>query len=251
LVQTNYPEVMRRPSSRDRQSLQFSSRAASTIGYHVLTLFDMTICGAQLFQSSFSDAESYDAIVDTGSSCLGLPAEFFDMFMSWIPVECVAAQFPSDPDTSQVCYLTSAYKSTSLPTISFRLSEDGDYLYVPLENLLLPVVPPETRKRLCVHRGLSLSIYSGQSTPSFSIGNRVLQNLFTTFVMTTHQVGMANKQIFAPSLIQCASRLQCIGMQSHDDSLNMCIDPPCSLYYFFDFDSTNKVCVLSSGFHIT
>jgi len=233
-----------------RSSLEFSNSAASTTGYHVFTLFDMTICGAHLFQSSFSDSSSYDAIVGTGSSCLNLPAEFFDMIASWIPVECETEHFPSDIDDSRVCYLTGS-QPNSLPTLSFKLSSDGAYLHIPLENIILLPVPPEPRRRLCMHRGLSLSNFRGSSSPRFSFGNRVLQNLFTTFAMNTNQVGMANKRIFAPSLIQCSSRRQCLGMQSHDESLNMCIDPPCSLYYFFDFDSTNKICVLSSAFHVT
>ena len=66
--------------------------------------------------SSFS---SWHALVDSGSSCLGLPAEFFDMVLSWLPLRCNLGRYDSLPN---VCYITEDVRQV-LPTLSFKLAD--------------------------------------------------------------------------------------------------------------------------------
>jgi len=163
-------------------------------------------------------------------------------------VTCADSQLPDGGggyDYSKICYLSSTITPATLPTLSFLLDPAGGMLYIPLEDLLLPPLPSQALRRLCMERML-------EDGPFFiSFGTRSLRNLFSVFAMSTLQVGMANKAITSPLNVRCAERLQCQGMQTRDEPLNVCVDPPCSSYYFFEFDDTAKTCVLSAGFHTT
>jgi hypothetical protein len=58
-------------------------------------------------------------LVDTGSSCLGLPAEFYDMVISWLPLRCNLGRYDSLPN---VCYISDDVRPV-LPTLSFKLAD--------------------------------------------------------------------------------------------------------------------------------
>jgi len=79
----------------------------------------------------------------------------------------------------------------------------------------------------------------------------VLNDLFTVLDMDNSIVGMANKNPNQNmSSIQCLGIVACVGMQQASDTLNVCVDPTCSDYYFFVFEPDTKSCILSSSFHV-
>jgi hypothetical protein len=85
-------------------------------GYHSFRVYHLKICGVDMFRNLTS---SWHALVDTGSSCLGLPAEFFDMLVSWVPLQCDLGRSDGLP---HVCYLMPEVKPV-LPTLSFKLAD--------------------------------------------------------------------------------------------------------------------------------
>ena len=85
--------------------------------YHSFRLFHFKICGVDMFQNLTT---TWHALVDTGASCLGLPAEFFDMVISWLPMRCALGKIDNIP---RLCYLSTEVRTSSLPTISFKLAD--------------------------------------------------------------------------------------------------------------------------------
>ena len=76
-------------AERFRSALLWSYPASVTLSpYHAFAMFDLSVCGVNLQQGVLQSVEPISAIVDTGSSCLGLPLELFDAVVSWLPVTC-------------------------------------------------------------------------------------------------------------------------------------------------------------------
>jgi hypothetical protein len=136
--------------------------SVSLAGYHSFALFDLSVCGVSLQQAAFGDSQQpVSAVVDTGSSCLSLPAELFDALVSWLPVSCSdsadglqqgdssagslggnafppvaqSGQFASSPTSAanpasasninthvRYCWLPADLLADALPSVSFRLS---------------------------------------------------------------------------------------------------------------------------------
>ena len=72
-----------------RSSLLWTYPGSVSFGsYHSFALFDLSVCGVNLQQTLLQTSEPVSAVVDSGSSCLGLPAELFDGVVSWLPVTC-------------------------------------------------------------------------------------------------------------------------------------------------------------------
>lgn len=69
--------------------------------------------------SAVPASSSWHVLVDTGSSCLGLPAEFYDMVISWLPLRCNLGRYDSLPN---VCYISDDVRPV-LPTLSFKLAD--------------------------------------------------------------------------------------------------------------------------------
>jgi hypothetical protein len=210
--------------------------------YHSFRLSSLSICGVDLFQNLTS---TWPAIIDSGASCLGLPAEFFDMVISWMPLRCGLGKLDSVP---RICYVSSEVRTGSLPTITFKLSEFGSDLYIDLSELLFPT-SSSVPNRMCIYRGASVI---GGPSPYNSIvfGGRVLKQFYAAFSMEdgNGRVGFANKvATLTESRVQCASRVACKGMEVHYDPLNLCLPPPCADYYFFETDEETRTCKLVSG----
>jgi len=142
-----------------RDSLLWSYPAAITLNsYHSFLLWDLSVCGVNL-QSQLlnSNIQPLSAIIDTGSTCLSLPAELFDSLITWIPVTCSDSPDGLQPSDEQVinnktniygganndpesrlgsasnsnininphiryCWLATDLTTISLPSITFRLS---------------------------------------------------------------------------------------------------------------------------------
>jgi hypothetical protein len=140
-------------NERYRDFLQWSAPKIN-MNYHWFDLYTLKICNVSLTDFLGTDAIPLAAFIDSGSSCLQLPAEIFDAMTSWLPVDCVSASWPDPitglpvPDSSVVCFFDpSSYNNSVplLPSIAFSLTRGGQELFIRVEDLLLPALPGETR----------------------------------------------------------------------------------------------------------
>ena len=164
-----HPSVRLSVSERYRESLQWSYGAAVGLDdYHSFSLWDLSVCGANLQQGVLQGVAPLSAIVDTGSTCLSLPAELFDAVVSWLPVTCSDATdgtqegqstatavdpsllggnagnpvnsgssstYAADPGSAsninphvRYCWLAADLLSGTLPTVSFRMAQSNPAL---------------------------------------------------------------------------------------------------------------------------
>lgn len=125
-------------SAAYRKRIQWSNGPSIlNADFHRFTIESLSLCGVDLF-SNYTD--SWNALVDTASSCLRLPAEFFDMVMSWIPAECTDESVSSSSIPQRTCYLP-AGAPLVLPELVFSLGPNADVIHLPLIDLLLPFNP--------------------------------------------------------------------------------------------------------------
>lgn len=222
--------------------------------FYQVTIYDMSICGVSMFAGL---TNVWNAIIDTGSSCLGLPAEFFDMLISWIPVECIEGKNSFGLD-SPVCYIRPDLSSSAnwnrvrseLPVIEFRVSRDGRVFYLPIANLVLPISPTETQRRICIMKHRAFSEKSvADFTKTITFGTRAITAFHTIFDVSNSRVG------FLPSFTTevnendkdklCNVRTACQSYQTLDEKTNVCKDPDCKQSYFYVFDTSSESCKLS------
>lgn len=237
--------------------------------YHSMRVWGLSVCGYEL-----AGQRVWDAMIDTGASCLGLPAEMFDSFAARIALICPQVSSGIGA-SSTVCYLHPDLDPQQLPTLSFRLHETGKTFYIPLQTLLLAAGKfgaanlGQNGRRVCISRLGSMAAF----TP-ISFGALTLRSLYLHLDLNTKVVGVAQKlptpfltpisittnattavsgsvYQYEPSYVQCLplQSQKCAGMQVFYASLNLCLDPPCSDYYFFTFNSETKRCELGVGFH--
>lgn len=112
-------------------------------------------CHASLRLAPFRSvpSSSWHVLIDTGSSCLGLPAEFYDMVISWLPLRCNLGRYDALPN---VCYITEDVRPV-LPTLSFKLADvRAPYTCACLRLRLL-----SARVQPCVGRACSLAVREG------------------------------------------------------------------------------------------
>ncbi len=50
--------------------------------------------------------------------------------------------------------------------------------------------------------------------------------------------------LFTASMVQCKIATKCVGMQVRYNPLNVCTDPPCADYFFFELDRSTLQCQL-------
>eukprot|EP00903_Cladosiphon_okamuranus_P009233 g8814.t1 len=250
-----------------------TARFPNTWGF---SAFDLSVCGRGMMGNVTS---FWPAVVSTGSACLGLPEEFFDSLMAWLPVtgDCLA-QADGAP-AGIMCSLASEDATEELPSLSFRLRHHGQQLYIPLSSLLLDAEEvvdegeeidedesPESSdpdaststdgdRRLCITREASIRgsgwVFSMQ--PVVTLGTLPLRSLYTVVDTDLGRVGLAQKlredASTAPGSAgnaSCLPAAECVGMQSFQESVNACENPSCSSYFFTNLDEETMTCK-SSG----
>lgn len=169
------------PTESYRDSLIWSDGPSSLLaGYHSFHLYELSICGVNMFQNLTT---SWHGLVDTGSSCLGLPAEFFDMVISWLPMTCNLGRTDGLP---HACYLQGDVRQKVLPTISFKLAAGGADLFINLGDLLFNLgdagVNPADY-RFCLYRAGSITLGASTANP-ITFGGRVVRQFFVAFDMS-------------------------------------------------------------------
>jgi hypothetical protein len=252
-----------------RSSLAFSSTTYNSGAslYHSFRITSMSLAGGSinLFASAADSipSEGQLALVDSGTVGLQLPAEIFDSLLSWLPVLCDQAL--GDNDNSIVCWMPST-AAMILPTLEFTVESGAarKILYISLSDLIYPSSsnPPN---RIAITRTSALAGASDDNPLLISFGSLVMRSLFTVLDIQNHRVGFANTKYkllagnvanyyvqgaVQPSNSSIRNIVSCSGMQVHLASLNICLDPPCSDYFLFDYDASTKECRLAVSFHV-
>ena len=91
--------------------------------YHSFLMFDLSVCGVNLQAGVLQSAsQPLNAVVDSGSSCLGLPAELFDALVTWLPVVCSDSADGEQLGASTSPSLSSVLGGNVYPPVSGRSS---------------------------------------------------------------------------------------------------------------------------------
>jgi hypothetical protein len=248
---------------------------------HALHVFDLLLCGHSLV-ANFTELMPLTAVIDTGASCLTLPAELFDAAVAWLPVTCVSQPFGAD----KACTISGASASAPLPDLGFVMGRDAasasEPLLLSVSNLLLPsayspamtgtawtpstpppppsslfsappapAAPPTmtiggdgSARRLCMVRGPQL--LGNEAEPSarqIVLGANALTDWHVTLAMHTAQVGVAQREPRAAArAAQCNAPVRCTGQQDAYPSMRLCIDPDCARFAWWELDPVFREC---------
>lgn len=220
--------------------------------------FDFTVCGVRLYgESSFMGL-----MLDSSAVCLSLPTEAFNTVMAWAPSECTNAQPPGSPDPLvPPCRVPeSVGPSEPLPWLSFKLSEGGQPLYIPLRSLVVPGEGAEAtddgEQYYCIleKEAIEPALRSSSDPhfPSIVLGSLAMRSLYVVMDIGTTKMGMAPK--VAPADLgavsdggngNCAASAlpSCIGGDVYDAARNTCVAPDCgNSYAFQDLDEDTHTC---------
>lgn len=192
-------------------------------------LFDFSLCGISLFGGITS---IWPAIIDTGSSCLSLPSEFFKSLLAHVPIEC----------TGNVCIVPNEWIGR-LPSLSFRLSKGGKRLFIPLDSL---VIPDRSDGRICIveSTGILAPDHYALFTKSIVFGTLVLSTLYTVFDKSTSQVSFKSYSNDT-STEACITPPICSPDRDLDIHSNTCVPNQCSKYWFHVHSNVSNQCELS------
>ncbi|EUD64931.1 hypothetical protein C922_04663 [Plasmodium inui San Antonio 1] len=249
------------------------------------TLYNLEVCGNNIFGKYSSN---WQGVIDLSSKCLVLPKMFWLSLMEYLPVNknderCIPKRKEVNFDESTVPRMCSVEeRKRPLPVLKFYLSDNdivsdnniggrsgmneapfGDSppqttaiqeVHIPLDNLIISEEGPNDGY-LCVlpdvHEGVS-SENSGRTTkPLIKFGTYVINNLYVVVDQENYRVGFANKRDYHYTNERCTQRAKCIGDQFYEPALNICVDPDCSVWYFYTLNEETKKCQsISSGFYI-
>jgi hypothetical protein len=194
-----------------------------------LGIFSLFICGV----SMFDNATGYmTAIVDTGSSCLGLPPSLYSAFLSWTSFWVMKDGF---------LFVRDDVPLQRLPALSFSIdnlvNSSSQSFHIPLSSLILG------NRRLCVE---PLFAPTSIKWPPIIFGALVVANFHFSFDYQLRLSGLAPKLAQQVALETfCAPEAVCWGQESFDESRNTCVSPYCSARLFFRFDPIMRQCVMS------
>ena len=208
---------------------------------HTLDVYALSICGASLLGTS-----TWPALVDTSASCLGLPAPIFTALFSWVAAACSGdgrhggdgTRCRVQPDANGVL--------PTLPILTFRLSQHGPQLQLPLASLLLPAADgsdPTAARELCIRNLESDTYNAGDAFPEerahILLGTHVLSQFRVHIEAAPGQRRVGFEPRDAPLSLTdrvapqraCAARTECVGQQSFLAATDTCHQPECSAFF--------------------
>jgi hypothetical protein len=221
--------------------------------FHGFQMYHPQICGVDIL-SEF--ASSWGVELDTESSCLGLPTEFFDVIMSHVQASCVNGS-TLDGFSSRTCYVNSNQKE--FPVITFSMDDaQSSTLYIAIEDLILPSqFDSQGGRRLCIVEKYPLA-QSNIAYPNKRIifGAKALSSVYTLLDFNHTRVGFSQgirarqtSTSLANSKLNCAIPLteaSCGVGQVLNKYLNKCEPKVCSNYYLYDVDMKTGNCKIVS-----
>ena len=233
--------------------------------HHGMPVYHLSVCNVDVFAAS--ETSHLFALVDTGAVCLTLPSIAVDVIMAWVPAECAQDQ--------PYCLVPESVQDVAeLPALSFRLSEVGPPLYLPLSDLVFDLKPDAdgtVRKAYCI-----LADEGPNTVFRVSFGTMALRSLISVLDWDAGQVAFVQKSTHLPrrdalpsnrqlasaedgtrraaanvdiGLQHCKARARCAGEQTLS-RLNYCENPSCDKYYFREMDPASFTCVYSVGFQL-
>jgi len=219
------------------------SQVVAQPSYHAFHVYGLQVCGVPLFQTY---SNHWPALVDTGSVCLSLPAEFYDTLMPWLQnVQCAKVRTRGPRCQVQA--------GAILPTLVFRISEMGGLLYLPLKNLLLDPNSAGAQK-LCIMRTYTILTpqqeqQNGMFDPSFPkivFGSMALKALYFGADFGTGRIALANKIVPGRSqmVAGCVAPKVCEPSRMLNKYTNQCGEPVCSQYLLWTYDPGTGFCVV-------
>ena len=161
--------------------------------------------------------------------------------MAWIDGECEEDDDDETPGSFHCNFPPGTENAMeTLPSFRFRLSQNGEDLFIPLEVLAsqeISLKDGTVRVSLCVDN--MKEIYNSNTYTVF--GSRVLEALYMVVDMRIRRVAFRQKEIrTAPE--RCPAMASCIGDQIYDGATNTCLDPPCSEYFVLTLDESSMTC---------
>lgn len=213
--------------------------------HNQLWLYNLQFCGQTLL-SNYSN--NWQAIVDTGSACLSLPAELYNTLTSWFNVSSETSISEND-----------------LPTISFSLTNNLYHSYViPLSNLLvnaydissdlgaINITVNNVKQSLCILKSHNIVTNNVYGSPTIIIGTLALHSLYFAVDFVTNSSALVSKisyqtrQSIIQNNLMCKPPATCIGEQTFNPQKNSCVLPSCSSYLFTELNELTQTCQYSS-----
>ncbi|CXI07068.1 conserved Plasmodium protein, unknown function [Plasmodium berghei] len=238
------------------------------------TIYNLEVCDNNIFGKNSSN---WQGVIDLSSKCLVLPKMFWLSLMQYLPVNknderCIPTnkEIEFNEDTiPRMCSIDDKYRP--LPVLKFSFSDNdivsnnninnSDHehgekkkIHIPLDNLIIKENGPNNNY-LCiipdVREGTSNGNSGRTTKPLIKLGTYVLNNFYVVVDQENYRVGFSNKKSFYYSNDKCTQKVECIGDQIYEPALNICIDPDCSIWYFYTLNPETKTCEsVSSRFYI-
>jgi hypothetical protein len=216
-------------------------------GMHELLLYHPKVCGVDLL---YNTSSNWLAVVDTSGPCLTLPSFFFDRLRSRVSLKCPFKN--GEASCGRLCSPDRGGDgSKKLPSFSFQLQDSQQpsptRITLPLERLVFK--GEDGTEQLCVARADDEASRNEADMmfAHISLGSLVVSAVYTVLNLQNHTVGLASKSDASEASEElCTASVQCVSaMQTYYPPRNVCIDPPCSEYFFMHLDETAKVCAWS------
>ncbi|KJP86189.1 hypothetical protein AK88_04160 [Plasmodium fragile] len=248
------------------------------------TLYNLEVCEKNIFGKYSSN---WQGVIDLSSKCLVLPKMFWLSLMEYLPVNknderCIpkSKEVTFDEGTiPRMCSVDATMRP--LPVLKFYLADNDTVsdnniggvngssevplggspqgksiqeVHIPLDNLIINEEGPNDGY-LCilpdVHEGVS-SENSGRTTkPLIKFGTYVINNFYVVVDQENYRIGFANKKDYHFTNARCTQRAECVGDQFYEPALNICVDPDCSVWYFYTLNEETKKCEsVSSRFYV-
>ncbi|CRG99043.1 conserved Plasmodium protein, unknown function [Plasmodium relictum] len=226
------------------------------------TIYNLEVCNKNIFGKYSSN---WQGVIDLSSKCLILPKMFWLSLMEYLPVNknderCIPKNknFEINENTlPRMCSVNE--KNRPLPVLKFVFSDNDivsdnninnvetnlQEISIPLDNLIINE-NTENKNYLCIipdiQEGKS-SENSGRTTkPLIKFGTYVLNNLYVVVDQDNYRVGFAQKKSYYYSNDKCTKKMECIGDQMYEPALNICVNPDCSIWYFYMLNDETKKC---------
>uniref|UniRef100_A0A0G4I680 Transmembrane protein n=1 Tax=Chromera velia CCMP2878 TaxID=1169474 RepID=A0A0G4I680_9ALVE len=235
------------------------------------------VAGLNLFSSSWI------AEINTGEEGLVLPHSLLKALESWIPsVKCPDFHRGKRIDVVKGCRVEKKSKRSGedLPFLLFDLEQMGNKergpLVLPLESLVKEEKDePDDRLFVSEHMYQDRSVNGHTSGLPIRLGSLAMKSFYWVVDEAGHpgSVGLANKdagvthssrtedekdedrakgtqrgfQVSLGPSASCAEPAQCRGAQTFFEPLNLCLDPPCTLFWFRSLNEKEKTCDLPSS----
>jgi len=152
--------------------------------FHEFRLYDLLMCNTKLFDD---DTPFLDTLVDTGSSCLGLPVQVFQPLTQLLSehMQCHSMK-PGRPKT---CFISSN-KLQFLPPLRFRLSPNSNRWHnLRLESLLFADITDVENGSV---KNLELCLQETDFA-GIQFGTMAILNFYTVFDLKNKRVGLHTK----------------------------------------------------------